>query len=380
MSALPPEPPPFVTWPAPVAPPRRSARRERWWLHVLLLLVTLGTTTLVGTFFAVNYRPALAFRSFAQGVGVNDLLVGALTYSIPLVGILFAHEMGHYLACRWYRIDASPPYFLPLPLLAGTLGAFIRIREPFGDRRQLFDVGVAGPFAGFLVALPVVAWGILHTRVNLDPIEPGTVLFHYPLAITLLQKLLIGHTFTSADVVEHPALVAGWLGLLLTAFNLVPVGQLDGGHAVYALFGSRARRLALPAFAVVAVAAFILKAWWVFIPLAFVMVFGVRHPPVLDEARPLGPGRRFLGVLTAVVFVLCFVRLPNEEVEETSAPRRAPVEGDGPVVHQLHIHRRAEDPGRNVQARRAEARHVPVEQRPGQLRPGRPLEPGPPPA
>lgn len=382
MSALPPEPPPVGTWPAPVAPPRRSARRERWWLHVLLLLVTIGTTTYLGAFYAVNYRPALAVAAFAPGLGLRHLLAGALTYSIPLVGILLAHEMGHYLACRWYGIDASPPYFLPLPVLSisGTLGAFIRIREPFGDRRQLFDVGVAGPFAGFLVTLPVAAWGILHTRVNLDPVDSGTILFHYPLAITLLQKLLIGHTFTSADVVEHPALIAGWWGFFLTAFNLVPVGQLDGGHAVYALAGPRAKRLVLPLFVAAAVGALVLRAWWMLVLLGLALVVGLRHPPVLDETRPVGPGRTVAAVLAAAVFVLCFLPVPIEEVEGRSAPRRAPVEGDGPVVHQLHLHRRAEDSGRNLQARGPEPRHVPVEQRPGLVRPGRPLEPGPPPA
>lgn len=377
MSAFPPEPP--SRWPRP-APAWRS-RRERWWLHLLLFVLTLGTTTYLGAFYAVNYRPSLAAAYLVPGVGASQLLAGALTYSLPLVGILLAHELGHYLACRWYRIDASPPYFIPLPFLtiSGTLGAFIRIREPFGDRRQLFDVGVAGPIAGFLVSLPVAAWGILHTRVNLEPVEPGTILFHYPLAITLLQKALIGHTFTSAEVVEHPALIAGWWGFFLTAFNLVPAGQLDGGHAVYALVGPRARRLAVPSLVLLAGAALVLRAWWLLVLLALVLFVGLRHPPVLFESRPLGPGRKATAALVAAILALCFLPVPIEEIE-ASAPRRAPVEGDGPVVDQLHLHRRAEDARRHLEPGSAKPRDVAVEEGAGQLGAGRPLEPGPPPA
>lgn len=387
MSSLPPEPPlppppPPAYWVPPpppwtTAPPPR--RRERWWLHVLLFVLTLATTTILGAFYAVNYRPALVSPRLGPPVALVHLLAGALTYSIPLMAILLAHEMGHYLACRRYGIDASPPYFIPFPpflSISGTLGAFIRIREPFRDRRQLFDVGVAGPIAGFVVALPVVAYGILHTRANLEPIGEGTLVFHYPLAVAVLQELLIGHTFSSLVVVEHPSLMAGWFGLFVTALNLMPLGQLDGGHALHALFGRRTRWLRLPLFAVCVALGFRFPGWWVLA--ALVLVFGLRHPPVLDEETPVGRGRVAVALLVLLILVLCFVPVPLSEVE--SVPRRAPVKGDGPVVHELHLHPGAEDPRLHAQAVRPHPGDEAVEEGPGPLGARRPLEPGPPPA
>lgn len=341
--------------------------------------MTFGTTTLLGAFYALNYRPALGSPRLAPSVVLFHLLAGALTYSIPLMSILLAHEMGHYLACRRYGIDASPPYFIPFPpflSISGTLGAFIRIREPFHDRRQLFDVGVAGPIAGFVVALPVVAYGILHTRVNLEPVGEGTLVFHYPLAVALLQKLLIGHTFGSLVVVEHPSLMAGWFGLFVTALNLMPLGQLDGGHALYALFGRRTRWLRLPLFGVCVALGFRFPGWWVLS--ALVLVFGLRHPPVVDEETGVGRGRVAVAILVLLILVLCFVPVPLSEVE--SAPRRAPVESDGPVVHELHLHQRAEDARLHAQAVGPHAGDEAVEEGPGRLGARRPLEAGSAPA
>src|SRR5664279_1323995 len=170
--------------PAPAAVPRR---KERWWLHGLLLLLTLATTSWAGAGFAINFRPSLLGTGASAEVFAH-LLEGALSFSLPLLAILVAHEAGHYLMCRRYGIDASPPYFIPFPSLVGTMGAFIRIREPFRTKTHLFDVGVAGPIAGFVVALPILVYGMAHTRMNPGPIEGGTLIFHYPLLVTILQK------------------------------------------------------------------------------------------------------------------------------------------------------------------------------------------------
>jgi membrane-associated protease RseP (regulator of RpoE activity) len=268
-------------------------------------------------------------------------VTGALSFSFPLLAILFAHEMGHYLMCRRYGIDASPPYFIPFPSLVGTMGAFIRIREPFRTKTQLFDVGVAGPIAGFVVALPILVYGMAHTRVNPGPIEGGTLIFHYPLLVTILQKLLLGSTFTSMDVIEHPAFVAGWFGLFVTALNLVPIGQLDGGHALYAIAGRHTRKIVLPLLAVVVGLGFKFAGWWFWA--ALLLIMGIRHPRLVDEDAPLDPRRKAVAAVILAMFVLCFTPIPIEETADLPAGR-PPMERGGTVVHQLHLHRGAERP------------------------------------
>ena len=250
--------------------------------------------------------------------------------------------MGHYIMCRRYGIDASPPYFIPFPSLVGTMGAFIRIREPFRTKTHLFDVGVAGPIAGFVVALPILVYGMAHTRVNPGPIEGGTLIFHYPLLVTILQKLLLGSTFTSLDVIEHPAFVAGWFGLFVTALNLVPIGQLDGGHALYAIAGRHTRKIVLPLLAVVVGLGFKFAGWWFWA--ALLLIMGIRHPRLVDEEAPLDPRRKAIATLVFAMFVLCFTPVPIEESADLPAGR-PPVERGGTVVHQLDLHRGTERPG-----------------------------------
>jgi membrane-associated protease RseP (regulator of RpoE activity) len=293
---------------APAAPPRRP---ERWWLHALLLLLTFGTTTYVGANFAVNFRPSLLTPGPDTAASLAALFRGAITFSIPLLLILFAHEMGHYVTCRRYGIDASPPYFIPFPSLVGTMGAFIRIREPIRNKAQLFDVGVAGPIAGFVVALPLLAWGIAHSRSNPSPVlSEGTILFRYPLLVTLFQKLVLGTTFTSADAIEHPVFIAAWFGLFVTALNLLPLGQLDGGHAIYAVFGRHQRTIAIPLLIVLAFMGLRWPGWWIWV--AFTLFTGLRHPPVLDEDAPLDLRRRLVAVAVLLIFVVCFAPIPLE--------------------------------------------------------------------
>jgi membrane-associated protease RseP (regulator of RpoE activity) len=284
-------------------------RRERWWLHGLLLLLTVATTTYVGAGFAVNFRPGLLPAGTPGGGSLAPLVRGALSFSLPLLAILFAHEMGHYLTCRRYGIDASPPYFIPFPSLVGTLGAFIRIRQPIATKRQLFDIGVAGPIAGFVVAIPLLVWGVAHTRPNLNPVlEEGTILFRYPLAVTWVQQMTLGHTFTSEQAVEHPVFVAAWFGLFVTALNLLPIGQLDGGHALYAVLGRLQRKAAWPILAVLALLGLKWPGWWLWVVIT--LVIGVRHPPVLDEDQPLDGRRLAVAGLVLLIFLVCFAPIP----------------------------------------------------------------------
>jgi len=332
---------------------------------------------------AAGYDPRLAVVDPRSGVlGITpELVLAGLGYSVPLLLILLAHELGHYLACRRYGVNASPPYFLPfLPLvpLPGTFGAFIRVREPIREKKVLFDMAVAGPIAGFLVALPIAAWGIWHTRLNFDPPADGTIYFGYPLAVKLLQLLLTGHTYSSVHVVEHPAFLAAWWGFVVTAINLIPAGQLDGGHTLYAVFGRRHRLLRWPVLLVLAGLGFLYPGWWLWAVIVLVLT-GLRHPPVLDEDAPLDPRRKAIAVGVALLLVLSFVPIPIRE----SAFRptfRAPVERGGTVVHELDLHRGAEAPGRDRHAGGAKGREVAVEEGARLLRPGRSLEAGPPPA
>lgn len=345
-------PPPLpegYQWDRGVARPIR--RRERWWLHALLLLLTFGTTTWVGAGFVDNF---VRSGTSAPPLRLQDLLVeGAIQYALPLLAILLSHEMGHYYFCRKYGIDASPPYFMPMPPILfftpGTFGAFIRVREQIRKKDHLFDMGVAGPIAGFLVALPILAFGILHTRINPQSTsQPGTLVFGYPLLVTLFQKALLGRSMTSLDVIEHPTFMAAWFGLLVTALNLLPLGQLDGGHAFYALVGRHQKKLAIPLLFALAIFALEFPGWWLWVVL--ILVLGTRHPPVDDEHAPLGARRTAVAALVLAMLILCFSSKPIwfEEDGATPSSPRPPKERRGTVVHELHLHGGAEDAGRHV--------------------------------
>ncbi len=346
------------------------------------------TTTIVGIGFAAGYDPRLAPvdpRSGLLGI-TSSLVLAGLGYSVPLLLILLAHELGHYLTCRHYGLDASPPFFLPLILpiqpfivMPGTFGAVIRIREPIRDKRALFDMAVAGPIAGFAVALPFACYGILHTRLNFEPVSPGSVLFGYPLVVKGLQILLTGHTFTSVHVLEHPTFFAAWFGFLVTALNLIPAGQLDGGHTLFAVSPVAHRALRWPLVAVLAAAGwFLFPAWGLWAVIVIVMSrFG--RAQLRDAGSPLGPRRVALAVLVLVIFVISLVPVPYRFGTDL-APFRSPREGGGTVVHQLDLHRGPEAPGRHGDSRGSKDRKVAFEERLRLVGARSPLEAGPPPA
>lgn len=367
------------------ADPPLSLRRERWWLHALLLVLTFLTTTWAGFYFAPNAEPwLLRGGPLTRDVVVHLAVRGCVGFALPLLAILFAHEMGHYLLCLKYRLDASPPYFIPFPPLfvniSGTFGAFMRIRQQFRTRRELFDVGVGGPIAGFVVTLPILAYGIVHTQRHVAPTEPGSIVFGYPLAIILMQKLLLGTTFTSYDVYEHPALMAGWFGLLVTALNLLPVGQLDGGHAVYAVLGRHHRKVAFSVLALLAIAGIKNPGWWV-LAILFVALAGLRHPPVIDEEQPIGGGRKTVLGIVALMFVLCLAPEPISEAPRSGpGPLRPPPERSGTVVHELHLHGGAENARGHRNPVGAQRGDEADEQRLGHIPAGGALEAGAPPA
>ncbi len=289
-----------------------SASRPRWWLHILLFAATLVTTTAVGGTLAYNFRhdlPAIdltrSLGSFAHWRELNFWLDG-LPFSLTLLTILLAHELGHYFACLYYRLDASPPYFLPSPTLIGTFGAFIRIRSPIYSRRVLFDVGIAGPVAGFLFLLPALAIGLAYSRVVPGIASRGDLIFGTPPIVRLLESLIFPGV-PSADISLHPVARAAWVGVFATALNLLPIGQLDGGHILYAFVGDKHRALSRLFVAALVPLGFFYWPWLLWAAILF--FFGLRHPLIYD-AGELGAARKKLGALALAIFALCFMVAP----------------------------------------------------------------------
>lgn len=266
---------------------------------------------------ATALAPALTPETVLAVWTDPTLLRLGLSFSLPALVILLCHEAGHLWACHRHRLPATLPYFLPLPLGLGTLGAFIRIRTPIRDKRVLFDVGVAGPLAGFAALLPFLVLGIARSRVvplsTLADLAPGYLLVPgKSLAILGLARLVHGPMPAESVLALHPFAMAAWLGLLATALNLIPLGQLDGGHILYAVFGRAQSRLAVPIWLALLAAVYVWWGWAVWVVVTLIM--GLRHPPVRDETAPLSPGRRCLALLSLAIFVLSFMPIPIREV------------------------------------------------------------------
>ncbi|HEY5619682.1 MAG TPA: site-2 protease family protein [Vicinamibacterales bacterium] len=255
--------------------------------------------------------------------GIGFLLSG-LWYSASILAILGAHEFGHYYACKYYGVDASLPYFLPAPLpLTGTLGAFIRIRQPIPGKRELFDIGIAGPIAGFLIAVPVLLLGMSLSRVTPLPSDTsGFVELGEPLLFKAVAWLMWGTPPDGYSINMHPMAFAAWFGLLATALNLFPIGQLDGGHISYAVLGRKSTFVTLGTVAALIGLTFVSSSWLVWTALTVVMLlaFGPRHPRTVDENIPLDRGRVWLAVFALVMFVVCFTPAPIELLDIAGRP------------------------------------------------------------
>jgi len=296
-------PPEFVWRP-------RPKFQDRVWLHVLLLVLTVATTTIAGM---GHY---LAFRAdFLPGPGeLSVRLIGpGLYYSVTILAILGCHELGHYFACRYYDVDASLPYFLPVPTpLTGTLGAFIRIREPIPTKRMLFDIGIAGPLAGFAVAVPALILGISMSHVVKLPADFSGFELGEPLLFKMVSWLTWGAVPDGYSLNLHPIAFAAWFGLLATALNLFPVGQLDGGHISYAVLGRRSTYVTMVMVTVAIGLSFVSASWivWTGLMVTMLFVFGPRHPRTFDEDVPLDRARRWMALAALAIFVLCFTPAP----------------------------------------------------------------------
>jgi membrane-associated protease RseP (regulator of RpoE activity) len=258
------------------------------------------------------------YRSFLSDFGPQTtafdrtVVFQGLAYSASVLGILGAHEMGHYLACRRYDVDATLPFFLPFPSLAGTLGAVIKIRGAFPSRTALFDIAVAGPIAGFVVLVPLLFLGMRLSNVLPVPAAMQGFTLGEPLLFKLATWLRFGPVPDGYSVNIHPIVFAAWFGMLATAWNLLPFGQLDGGHLTYATLGESSRYFSIATVAGAIVMCFVSYSWVMMTVMMVAMLFflGPRHPRVLAEYEPLGRGRYALFVLAIVMFVLCFTPVP----------------------------------------------------------------------
>jgi membrane-associated protease RseP (regulator of RpoE activity) len=287
---------------------RRDSRKLRPLLHLGLFLGTVATTLIAGAMFHTS-SGTLRWQETREVLRHPALWLTGAPYSFSVLAILLSHEMGHYLACRHYRIEASLPYFLPgIPIL-GTFGAFIRIRERITNRRALFDIGVAGPLSGFLVALPIFLYGMGRSRIM--PVSAGgenDIYLGFPALFSLAVPYFFPKIPEGSVLSLSPYLSAAWVGMLATSLNLLPAGQLDGGHICYAISRRlHARMSRLTLISVILLGA-LHQAWVVWA--VILLLLGDRHPPLLDEQESLSPGRVALAVVALIIFVLSFMPIP----------------------------------------------------------------------
>jgi len=286
-------------------------KNKTYLVNLILFVVTFLFTLIIGTQFHITYQnialpPGSGF--FTLILKNPAILLWGLPYSLSLMLILLIHELGHFFVCRAHHIEATLPFFIPAPTLIGTFGAFIKIKSPFSSKKSLFDVGMAGPVAGFLAAIPVICIGIAQSRIiERNSIATAATLGE-PLVFTLITRILKGPIAAHCDLLIHPIAFAGWFGLLATSFNLFPIGQLDGGHITYALFGKKSYYAGIAS--VVALMALGILFWqgWLFWALIATLI-GLRHPPIFEEER-LDPKRKAAAFAVLMIFIVSFTPAP----------------------------------------------------------------------
>ncbi len=289
--------------------------QNRIWLNILLFGVTVLSTFYVGFFWSISYKytdSLVGNSQIAPDPAIfldQEIVILSLVYAVVLIGILLGHELGHFLTCRYYNIDATLPYFIPAPTLIGTLGAFIKIRSPITKKQQLFDIGIAGPLTGFILSLPAIIYGLSLSKVVPSLPRDDSLVFGEPLILRIVGSMIFKGVPEGFDVIPHPIAFAGWVGILVTALNLFPVGQLDGGHVVYALIGQKSRKFA-PFF--LGVFVFLGIFFWIgwFVWALLIYFLGLKHPHITDEDKPLSRGRKYVGYLMLVIFILSFIPDP----------------------------------------------------------------------
>jgi len=282
------------------------------WINIFLLIAVIITTVITGSILHIGYFDIWSLSDPMDILKPVNLFYGAIYFSIPLMSILVIHEMGHYFISKKHGVATSLPFFLPIPPILpsfniGTFGALISSRDPMPNKKALFDIGIAGPLAGFIVAIPVTAIGILTAEIvpmiPLDQVPQGEAIFGSSFLIEILARGLldIPNGFT---IDMNPILFAGWVGLLITSINLLPAGQLDGGHIFRAVLGNKQKYAGW-----IAIAVMIFTGWWFF---AFIIIFamGLMHPPPLNDDTALDLRRKILFLVAIAMLFLCFIPFP----------------------------------------------------------------------
>jgi len=285
------------------------------WLHVLLFLLTVFTTLVIGARLSHNFyanQPAYAvdedFFPWKWALTEPSRLLGGIPFSLTLMLILLAHEMGHYIACVRYRVYATLPFFVPAPTLIVTLGAFIRIKSPIPSRRALFDIGIAGPIAGFVLTVPAMFVGLMLSKHAPRLVAQSQLQINSPLIFRMAGWLIPSLRHPMDEIAFHPVAFAAWIGMFMTALNLLPGGQLDGGHIVYAVWPRAHRRISgLLVITLVPMGLVFWAGWLVWA--AILMGFGMRHPSVPEEPR-LDPRRKRIAAFGLLMFVLTILPTP----------------------------------------------------------------------
>lgn len=290
-----------------VFPARKRKRKVSTAVNLILLIATLITTSLTGSLLLTDRISLLEKGAIEDVLKPENLLNGFVLFSLPLLTILGVHEMAHYYASRKHNIKTSLPFFLPVPPVfgfnIGTFGALISSREPIHDRKALFDVGFSGPVAGFVVAIPITIYGIMNSQVvPFESVKNQVMLGSFPL-FEILCRLLLDIS-RDQTVLLHPTAFAGWVGLLVTSVNLFPIGQLDGGHIARAVLGEKQRYLGWAA------TIFLLFTGWFAFALVVALLFGVYHPPPLNDISKVDAKRKILFVVAMIILVLCFPIFP----------------------------------------------------------------------
>jgi membrane-associated protease RseP (regulator of RpoE activity) len=272
--------------------------RKKLLLHLILFIITFFTTVLAG-----------ALQSGVNVIEEPEKFYKGLPFSLTLMSILLAHELSHYVASRKHNVQATLPYFIPAPTLIGTFGAFIKMKSPVTTRKALLDIGISGPLAGFIISVIVSVIGLFLSKVVPVQETKEALGLGDSLLFSTLSQMILDYQPGSQDILLHPVAFAGWIGFFVTSLNLLPIGQLDGGHIAYALFGERHAYLSKVLIPILFLLGIFLWEGWALWAIVL-LILGLKHPPIYYSEIPLDSGRRFLGWLGFLIFIITFIPEP----------------------------------------------------------------------